>query len=152
MEFSAIEPRECSLQPRAVHLRRDVGWGGRNGIHKSAGESVDAGTEDGKVGVETHLHELKAIGWTRRANWKVKVVTIAKELIRDHVESGRQYEPPNAKPSKLPAHDVPPRCSAAADADVREHRPAPHNQSVVIAINIPHFRSVCGVDNVAHEL
>lgn len=142
MEFSAIEPTECSLQPRAVLLRRDVGWDRRKGIHKGAWESVYVGHEDGKVGVEAHLHELKAIGWTGRAKWKVKVVTFAKDGIREHVESGRQREPPNANPGKLPVHDVSLRWPAAADADVREHRPAPHNQSVVITINIPHLRSI----------
>ncbi len=128
------------MEPGAFRLRRDVGWDRREGIHKGTWESGFARREDGQAAVEAHLPELETIRWTRRAKWKVKVVAFAKDGIREHADSVRQHKP-NAKPVKLPVLDVSPRRPAATNADVREHRAAPHNQSVVVPINIPQLRS-----------
>jgi len=106
--------------------------------------------EDGQVGIEARRTKLKAIGWARGAKREVKVVTFAKDGICEEAESIRQQKP-NAKPGKLPVHDVSPRWPAAADADVREHRPAPHNQQAVVTINIPYLHSICGVDDIRHS-
>jgi hypothetical protein len=97
--------------------------------------------ENGEVGVEAHVPKLKAIGWAGRAKRKVKVVSLAKDGICQEAESVRQQKP-NAKPGELPVYDVSPRWPAAADADVGKHRAAPYNQEAVVAINIPHLRSI----------
>ena len=139
-EDSVIQPTECSLRPGAVHLFCDVGRDRRKGIQKGTRQSVLLGYEYAKARIEAHLPELKASRCAGRAKWEVKVETPSKAGMREHVEGGRQQEPPT-QPRKVLVLGVSPRWPAAPDADVWEYRIAPHHQPVPVAVDIPHFRS-----------